>query len=55
VRLTAHTKDFVRPIAERVTAEMEAEWAAHLGKRRMDQLRDALTRLREITDPYLND
>jgi hypothetical protein len=33
-------------------AEVEAEWTAHLGKRRMAQLRQALTRLREITDPY---
>ncbi len=32
---------------------IEAEWTAHLGTRRMGQLRDALTRLREITDPYL--
>ncbi|MRH90995.1 MarR family transcriptional regulator [Nocardia sp. SYP-A9097] len=36
----------------RVSARIEAEWAAHLGERRMAQLRDALTRLREITDPY---
>ena len=31
---------------------IEAEWTAHLGKRRMAQLREALTMLREITDPY---
>jgi DNA-binding MarR family transcriptional regulator len=54
VRLTAHTKEHVRPIAQRATEEMEAEWAAHLGKRRFEQLRDALIRLREITDPYLD-
>ncbi|WP_156726179.1 MarR family winged helix-turn-helix transcriptional regulator [Streptomyces apocyni] len=40
------------PVAESVVAEVEAEWAAHLGKRRMAQLRETLTRLREITDPY---
>ena len=54
VRLTAHTKEHVRPIAQRVTEQVEAEWTAHIGKRRMDQLRDALIRLREITDPYLD-
>lgn len=32
---------------------VEREWEQHLGKRRMTQLREALTRLREITDPYL--
>ena len=41
------------PIGAKVIAEIEAEWAAHIGARRMGQLRDALTRLREITDPYL--
>lgn len=40
------------PIGAKVIAEIEAEWAAHIGTRRMGQLRDALTRLREITDPY---
>jgi DNA-binding MarR family transcriptional regulator len=35
-----------------VVAEVEAEWMAHLGPRRMSQLRAALTALREITDPY---
>jgi DNA-binding MarR family transcriptional regulator len=41
-----------QPIAAAVVAEVEAEWRAHLGERRLGQLRDALTRLREITDPY---
>ena len=41
-----------RPIAERAVAEVEQEWLAHLGPRRWRQLRDALARLREITDPY---
>ncbi|WP_371662679.1 MarR family winged helix-turn-helix transcriptional regulator [Streptomyces sp. NBC_00280] len=41
-----------QPVAARVVAEVEAEWEAYLGKRRMAQLRQALTLLREITDPY---
>lgn len=41
-----------QPVAAAVVAEVEAEWHAHLGDRRWNQLRDALTRLREITDPY---
>lgn len=40
------------PIGAKSIAKIEAEWAAHIGTRRMGQLRDALTRLREITDPY---
>jgi len=40
------------PVAAAVVAEVEAEWAEHLGVRRMGQLRAALTSLREITDPY---
>jgi DNA-binding MarR family transcriptional regulator len=35
-----------------VVAEVEAEWTAHLGRRRMDQLRRTLADLRTITDPY---
>ncbi|MCE6997536.1 MarR family transcriptional regulator [Saccharothrix sp. S26] len=31
--------------------EVEREWTAHLGRPRMAALLDALTRLREITDP----
>lgn len=40
------------PIASAIVAEVEAEWSAHLGKQRMTQLRQALTRLRDITDPW---
>ena len=36
-----------------VVAKIEARWAAHLGQTRTAQLREALTALREITDPYL--
>ncbi|MGI5458085.1 MarR family winged helix-turn-helix transcriptional regulator [Streptomyces sp. CA-249302] len=41
-----------KEIADGVVAEVEKEWEAHLGKRRMKRLRDALTALREITDPW---
>jgi DNA-binding MarR family transcriptional regulator len=40
------------PVAAAVVAEVEAEWTAHLGTRRMAQLRGALLALREITDPW---
>jgi hypothetical protein len=40
------------PIARAEEARIEAEWSAHLGERRMRQLREALTALREITDPH---
>ncbi|SET40218.1 MarR family winged helix-turn-helix transcriptional regulator [Geodermatophilus poikilotrophus] len=39
-------------LARRVEAEVEAEWTAHLGEEVTAQLRAALERLREITDPY---
>jgi DNA-binding MarR family transcriptional regulator len=41
-----------QPVAAAVVAEVEAEWRAHLGERRWRQLREALTSLRDITDPY---
>ena len=41
-----------RPVADATVAEVEGEWRAHLGERRWSTLRDSLTRLREITDPY---
>jgi DNA-binding MarR family transcriptional regulator len=40
------------PIAAAIVAAVEQEWAAHLGKRGVQQLRRLLTKLREITDPY---
>jgi DNA-binding MarR family transcriptional regulator len=40
------------PIAAAVVAEVEKEWADHLGERRVAELRSTLTKLREITDPY---
>jgi DNA-binding MarR family transcriptional regulator len=41
-----------QPIADAAVRAVEAEWRAHLGERRWSQLREALTRLREVTDPY---
>ena len=42
-------------VAAPVQAAIEAEWAAHLGARRMQQLTAALLALRAITDPYADD
>jgi DNA-binding MarR family transcriptional regulator len=33
-------------------AKVEADWRAHLGARAYDEMRSALSSLREITDPY---
>lgn len=41
-----------QPVAAAAVAGVEAEWRAHLGERRWRQLREALTALREVTDPY---
>jgi len=38
--------------ASRIEDQVYAEWADHLGPRRTTALRDALVRLREITDPF---
>ena len=38
--------------AREVEEEVDAEWSAHLGRRRARELRGALERLREITDPF---
>ncbi len=39
-------------VARRIEVEVQAEWTRHLGRRRAQQLHEALTKLREITDPY---
>lgn len=39
--------------ARKVEAEIAAEWEAHLGPRRMKDLRETLALLREITDPWI--
>lgn len=51
VRLSARGQR-ATAVANAVAAEVETEWARHLGPRATVQLRRALTRLREITDPY---
>jgi DNA-binding MarR family transcriptional regulator len=51
VRFTAKGEALF-PLAREVEAQIEREWAAHLGRRRMQELRETMTRLREITDPY---
>ncbi len=51
VRVAARGEQ-VLPVAAAAVAEVEAEWAAHLGARSMRDLRAALERLAEITDPY---
>lgn len=52
VRLAARGRELL-PLADATTAAVEREWARHLGASGMAQLRRHLTRLREITDPYL--
>jgi DNA-binding MarR family transcriptional regulator len=39
-------------VARQTEAKVEAEWTAHLGEEATTQLRHALARLRDITDPY---
>lgn len=52
VRLSSRAEALI-PVARAEEERIEAEWRAHLGARRMEQLRDALTALRDLTDPYL--
>ncbi|MER7448928.1 MarR family transcriptional regulator [Nocardia beijingensis] len=42
----------VAEFANSVAGSVEREWSAHLGAEGMRHLRQALNRLREITDPY---
>jgi DNA-binding MarR family transcriptional regulator len=51
VRFTKKGSDVIR-IAREEEAKIDDEWTAHLGTRQMRQLREALTKLRDITDPY---
>ena len=43
-----HLIELTAPVVQRI----EEAWEAHLGKHRTRQLREALTELRRITDPY---
>ena len=52
VIITAKGEEIVA-ISAPVVAEIEAAWEAHLGRARTRQLREALTALRDITDPYV--
>lgn len=52
VRMTPRAEAAL-PIARAEEERIEAEWRAHLGTERMNHLRQALTALRDITDPYL--
>ena len=38
-----------------IEPEVEAQWLAHIGPERVARLRETLTMLREITDPFLKD
>jgi DNA-binding MarR family transcriptional regulator len=51
IRITPRGRQTL-PLAASVVADVESEWSRHLGKRRMQQLRETLAKLREITDPY---
>lgn len=52
VRVSPRGEEMIA-VARAVEAEIDAEWTKHLGVRRMRELRQTLTLLREITDPYL--
>jgi DNA-binding MarR family transcriptional regulator len=51
VTVTARGRELVE-ISVPVVREVQAAWEAHLGRTRSRQLREALTALREITDPF---
>ena len=51
VRMTSRAKEAI-PHARAEEERIEEEWRAHLGTKRMQQFRKALTDLRKITDPY---
>ena len=48
----AERGEAVRAVARRTEDAVHAEWADHLGARDYRRLRQLLTRLREVTDPY---
>lgn len=51
VTMTDEGQNVVRLAAEEVAA-VEEEWTAYVGAHRMRQLRQTLTKLRDITDPW---
>ena len=51
IRLSARGRQASQRAME-VVIGVEREWAEHLGPELTDRLREALVRLREVTDPY---
>lgn len=51
IRITSRGYDVIG-LATAEQANIEAEWARHLGPRATEDLRQTLERLREITDPF---
>ena len=51
IRLTERGRAASR-VAMGVVMGVEREWTEHLGEEVAEQLREALVRLREVTDPY---
>ena len=51
IRLTERGRTAAQQ-AMQVVMGVEQEWAEHLGPELAGQLREALTKLREVTDPY---
>ena len=51
IRLSARGREAAQRAME-VVIGVEGEWTAHLGPELTGRLREALVRLREITDPY---
>jgi DNA-binding MarR family transcriptional regulator len=51
VQITPRGAETVRIGAAEI-ARIEAEWTTHLGETKATQLRETLTSLRELTDPY---
>lgn len=51
IRLSARGREAAQRAME-VVIGVEGEWTAHLGPELTERLREALVRLREITDPY---
>ena len=51
IRLSARGREAAQRAME-VVVGVEGEWTAHLGPELTERLREALVRLREVTDPY---
>ena len=51
VTITGRGQELI-DIAEPVVRKIEKEWEAHLGREQTMRLREALTALRDITDPF---